>query len=56
MCVENKLVDNWQSVLGRPLLAPIHRWPGLEDPVSFDTNYNVVYDMILYFDYSYAWA
>jgi hypothetical protein len=30
-----------QSVPGRPLLAPIYRWPSLEDPVGFNTNYNV---------------
>jgi hypothetical protein len=30
-----------QSVPGRPLLAPIYRWPGLKDPVGFNTNYSV---------------
>jgi hypothetical protein len=30
-----------QSVPGRPLLAPIYRWPGLKDPVRFNTNYSV---------------
>jgi hypothetical protein len=30
-----------QSVPGRPLLAPLYRWPGLEEPVGFNTNYNV---------------
>jgi hypothetical protein len=30
-----------QSVLGQPLLAPLYRWPGLDDPVEFNTNYNV---------------
>jgi hypothetical protein len=30
-----------QSVPGRPLLAPIYRWSGLEDPVEFNTNYIV---------------
>jgi hypothetical protein len=30
-----------QSVLGRPLLAPIYRWPGLKEPVGFDTYYSV---------------
>jgi hypothetical protein len=30
-----------QSVPGRPLLAPIYRWPRLKDLVGFDTNYNV---------------
>jgi hypothetical protein len=30
-----------QSVPGRPLLAPIYRWPGLKDPVGFNTHYSV---------------
>jgi hypothetical protein len=30
-----------QSVPNRPLLAPIYRWPGLKEPVGFDTYYNV---------------
>jgi hypothetical protein len=30
-----------QSVPGRPLLAPIYRWPGLKDSVGFNTNYSV---------------
>jgi hypothetical protein len=30
-----------QSVPGRPLLAPIYRWPGLKEPVGSDTYYNV---------------
>jgi hypothetical protein len=30
-----------QSVPGRPLLAPVYRWPGLDEPVRFNTNYNV---------------
>jgi hypothetical protein len=30
-----------QYVPGRPLLAPIYRWPGLEDLVGFNTNYIV---------------
>jgi hypothetical protein len=30
-----------QSVLGRPLLPPIYRWPGLKEPVGFDTYYNI---------------
>jgi hypothetical protein len=29
------------SIPGRPLLAPIYRWPGLKDPVGFNTNYSV---------------
>jgi hypothetical protein len=42
-CIENKRgtqLAQSQSVPGRPLLAPIYRWPGLKDPVGFDTNYN----------------
>jgi hypothetical protein len=27
-----------QCVPGWPLMAPIYRWPGLEEPVGFDTN------------------
>jgi hypothetical protein len=30
-----------QSVPGRPLLAPIYRWPGLKEPVGFNTNYSI---------------
>jgi hypothetical protein len=45
-----------QSVPGRPLLAPIYRWPGLKDPVGFNTNTVSVYDIISYFDYVYDWA
>jgi hypothetical protein len=30
-----------QSVPGQPLLAPLYRWPGLEDLVGFNTNYNI---------------
>jgi hypothetical protein len=44
MCVENKRgaqLAQSQSVPGRPLLAPIYRWPGLKDPIGFNTNYNV---------------
>jgi hypothetical protein len=44
VCVENKngtQLAQSQSVPGRPLLAPIYRWPGLEDPVGFNTNYSV---------------
>jgi hypothetical protein len=43
MCIENKRgtqLAQSQSVLGRPLLAPL-RWPGLKEPVGFNTNYNV---------------
>jgi hypothetical protein len=43
-CIENKRgtqLAQSQSVPGRPLLAPIYRWPGLKDPVEFNTNYNI---------------
>jgi hypothetical protein len=30
-----------QSVLDRPLLALIYRWPGLKEPVGLDTYYNI---------------
>jgi hypothetical protein len=44
VCIENKRgtqLAQSQSVPGRPLLASIYRWPGLKDPVGFNTNYNV---------------
>jgi hypothetical protein len=44
VCVENKRdpqLAQSQSVPGRPLLAPLYRWPGLEEPIGFNTNYNV---------------
>jgi hypothetical protein len=44
MCIENKRgtqLAQSQSVPGRPLLTPLYRWPGLKDPVGFNTNYNV---------------
>jgi CDP-diacylglycerol pyrophosphatase len=44
MCVENKRgtqLAQSQYVPSRPLLAPLYRWPGIEDPVGFNTNYNV---------------
>jgi hypothetical protein len=44
VCVENKRgtqLAQSQYVPDRPLLDPIYRWPGLEDPVGFDINYNV---------------
>jgi CDP-diacylglycerol pyrophosphatase len=44
MCVENKCgtqLAQSQYVPSRPLLAPLYRWPGLEEPVGFNTNYNV---------------
>jgi hypothetical protein len=43
-CIKNKRgiqLAQSQSVPGRPLLAPIYRWPGLKDPVGFNTNYSV---------------
>jgi hypothetical protein len=43
-CVESKRgtqLAQSQSILGQPLLAPIYRWPGLEDLVRFNTNYNI---------------
>jgi hypothetical protein len=43
-CIENKSstqLAQSQSVPGRPLLAPLYRLPGLEEPVGFNTNYNV---------------
>jgi hypothetical protein len=44
VCIENKhsaQLAQSQSVPGRVLLAPIYRWLGLEDPVGFNTNYNI---------------
>jgi hypothetical protein len=44
VCIENKRgtqLAQSQSVPGRPLLAPIYRWPGLKDSVGFNTNYSV---------------
>jgi hypothetical protein len=44
VCIENKRstqLAQSQSVPDRPLLAPLYRWPGLEDPVGFNTNYNI---------------
>jgi hypothetical protein len=38
-----------QSVPGWPLLAPLYRWPGLEEPVRFNTNYNVCIQYYLIF-------
>jgi hypothetical protein len=43
-CIENKhgiQLAQSQSVPGRPLLAPIYKWPGLKDPVGFNTNHSV---------------
>jgi hypothetical protein len=36
----------FQSALHRPLLAPIYRWPGLEDRVGFDTDYKYRHTVI----------
>jgi hypothetical protein len=44
VCIKNKhgtQLAQSQSVPGRPLLAPLYRWLGLEEPVGFNTNYNV---------------
>jgi hypothetical protein len=44
VCIENKRgtqLAQSQYVPGRPLLAPLYGWPGLEEPVGFSTNYNV---------------
>jgi hypothetical protein len=44
VCVKNKRgtqLAQSQSVPSRPLLAPLYRWPGVEEPVKFNTNYNV---------------
>jgi hypothetical protein len=45
-----------QCVPGWPLLAPIYRWPGLEDPIEFDTDpsYMMVYNTTSLFDYDYT--
>jgi hypothetical protein len=43
-CIKNERgtqLAQSHSVPGRPLLAPIYRWPGLKDPVGFNTNYSV---------------
>jgi hypothetical protein len=42
-CINNKRgtqLAQSQYVLVQPLLAPIYRWPGLKDPIGFDTNYS----------------
>jgi hypothetical protein len=44
VCIENKCgtqLAQSQSAPGRPLLAPLYGWPGIKDPVMFNTNYNV---------------
>jgi hypothetical protein len=41
LCIKNKRgtqLAQSQYVPGWPLLAPIYRWPGLEDLVGFNTN------------------
>jgi hypothetical protein len=40
MCIEIKhgLQAQSRCVPGWPLLAPIYKWLGLEDPAGFDTN------------------
>jgi hypothetical protein len=43
-CIEKKhntQLAQSQSVPGRPLLAPLYRWPGLEELIGFNTNYNI---------------
>jgi hypothetical protein len=43
MCIKNKhgiQLAQSQFVPGRPLLAPLYRWPGLEEPDGFNRNYN----------------
>jgi hypothetical protein len=30
-----------QSVPDRPLLDPIYRWPGLKEPIEFNTYYSI---------------
>jgi hypothetical protein len=43
-CIENKRgtqLSQSQSFPGRPLLAPIYRWPGLKDSIGYHTNYSV---------------
>jgi hypothetical protein len=57
VCIENKRgtqLAQSQSVPGRLLLAPIYRWPDLEGPVGFDTNYNVYIRHHLVSEYIYA--
>jgi hypothetical protein len=58
-CIENKRSNQLaqsQSVPGRPLLAPIYRWPYFKDPVGFNKITMSVYEVISYFDYVYDWA
>jgi hypothetical protein len=44
VCIEDKRgtqLAQSQFVPGRPLLAPIYRWPDLKEPLGFNTNYSV---------------
>jgi hypothetical protein len=55
VCIENKRSTQFaqsQYVPGRPLVAPLYRWPGLEDPIGFNTNYNVCiwYHLVFWLD------
>jgi hypothetical protein len=61
MCIETKLGITGSismCLYGWPLLAPLYRWPGLEDPVGFDTDpsYMIVYNTTSLFDYDYTLA
>jgi hypothetical protein len=41
MCIKNKCstqLAQSRSVPGQPLLTPLYRWPGLEEPVGFNIN------------------
>jgi hypothetical protein len=51
-----ELQDQSRCVPDRPLLAPIYRWLGLEDPVGFDTDlsYMTVYNTTFLFYYNYT--
>jgi hypothetical protein len=44
-----------QSVPGRPLLAPIYRWPGPKEPGSIQITTSL-YDTDSRCHYDYAWA
>jgi hypothetical protein len=57
VCIENKYgtqLAQSQSVPGQPLLTPLYRWPGLEGPIGFNTNYNICIRHHLVFDYIYT--
>jgi hypothetical protein len=50
-CIKNKRgtqLAQSQSVPGWPLLAPLYRWSGLEDPVGFNRNYSICDTSILH--------